>query len=111
MEGAKEMYKPKDETNVKLGTNKEFCALVFVALSPEAYHNPERIADNLAKYREVESVDIVTGKWGLLLKIRTKNQDKFYDFLKKRVSKENSIVKTNSIISLKQVKPICRSLG
>jgi len=80
-------------------------------LSPEAYHNPERIADNLAKYREVESVDVVAGKWGLVLKIRTKGQDKFYDFLKKRVSKENGIVKINSIISLKQIKPICRALG
>jgi DNA-binding Lrp family transcriptional regulator len=110
LEGAKEMYKLKDKIDVSLSADKEFCALVFVALSPEAYHNPERIADSLAKYREVESVDVVAGKWGLVLKIRTNGKDRFYDFLKEMVCEENGIVKTNCIISLKQIKPICSAL-
>jgi len=101
------MYKFKDKIDVSPSPDKEFCALVFLALSPEAYHNPERIADSLAKFREVESVDIVTGKWGLVLKIRTTGKDRFYDFLKKIVYKENGIVKIDCIISLKQIKPIC----
>jgi len=105
------MYKLKDKMNVSLSADREFCALIFVALSPEAYHNLERTAGSLAKYREVESVDVVAGKWGLILKIRTKGQDGFYDFLKKIVCKENGVVKTNSMIFLKQVKPICRALG
>jgi len=50
------MYKLKDEIDVSPSADKEFCALVFVALSPEAYHNLERIADSLAKFGEVESV-------------------------------------------------------
>jgi len=106
---AKEMYKLKDKIDVSPSTDREFCALVFVALSPEAYHNPERIADSLAKFREVESVDVVAGKWGLVLKIRTTGKDRFYDFLKKTVCKEDGIVKTYCIISLKQIKPICRA--
>jgi DNA-binding Lrp family transcriptional regulator len=103
------MYKLKDKMNATLSADKEFCALVFVALSPEAYHNLERIADSLAEFREVESVDVVAGKWGLVLKIRTTGKDKFYDFLKKIVCKEDGIVKTYCIISLKQIKPICRA--
>lgn len=82
-----------------------FCALVLVALSPNVYRDPEKIAQILARYREVESVDIVAGKWELILQIRTKNQDAFYEFLKKAISEENGIVKTSSIISLKRVKP------
>lgn len=104
------MYKLSGKTNSSSIANKEFCAFVFVALSAEACPNPERIADNLAKYREVENVDIVAGKWGLLLRIRTKGQDKSYDFLKKTVFKEKGVVRTNSIISLKQVKPACLAL-
>lgn len=111
MEDVKEMYKLKDKMNVSLSADKEFCAFVFVALSPEAYRNPERIAESLAKYREIESVDVVAGKWGLVLRIRTKGQDKFYAFLRKTLCKEKGVVKTSSIISLKQVKPICLALG
>ena len=103
------MYKLNDKIDVSLSADKEFCALVFVALSPEAYHNLERIADSLAKFREVESVDVVAGKWGFVLKIRTTGKDRFYDFLKKIACKENGILKTNCIISLKQIKPICRA--
>ena len=109
MKDRKEMGKLKDKINVSTNAYKEFCALVFVALSPEAYHNIERVADNLAKYREVESVDVVAGKWGLVLKIRATGKDRFYDFLKKIACKEDGIAKTYCIISLKQIKPICRA--
>ena len=100
------MRQLKDKTHTSLSANKKFRALVFVALSPDAYNNPEKIADILAKYEEVESADIVAGNWELALKIRTKDQNEFYDFLKKAIHKEKSIVKINSIISLKHIKPI-----
>jgi len=82
-----------------------FRALVLVALSPNVYRDPEKIAQILARYREVESVDIVAGKWELILQIRTKNHDTFYEFLKKVISEKNGIVKTSSIVCLKRVKP------
>jgi DNA-binding Lrp family transcriptional regulator len=103
------MHKIEDKIDARPSADKEFCALVFVALSPEAYHNIELIADSLAKSVEVESVDVVAGKWGLVLKIRTTGKDRFYDFLKKIVCKEDGIVKTYCIISLKQIKPICHA--
>lgn len=81
-----------------------FCAYMLIALSSSEYAEPERIASLLARHKEVESVDILAGDWELLLKIRTKDQEEYFQFLKEVVSKEKGIENTNSIISLKQVK-------
>jgi len=81
-----------------------FCAYVLLALSPAEYRTPERIARSLAKHKEVESVDLLTGDWELIMKIRTKDQDEYYDFLRTVVSREEGLQKTNSMISLKQIK-------
>ena len=81
-----------------------FCAFVLIALSSEEYSDPERVAKSLARHSEVESVDILAGDWELIVKIRTRDQDEYYQFLKEVISKEKGIENTNSIISLKQVK-------
>jgi DNA-binding Lrp family transcriptional regulator len=84
--------------------NEGFCVFILIALSSEEYADPERIGRSLAKHREVESVDILAGDWELILKVRTRDQDAYFNFLKEVVSREKGIEKTNSIISLKQVK-------
>jgi Lrp/AsnC family leucine-responsive transcriptional regulator len=81
-----------------------FCVYMLISLSSSEYTEPERIANQLARQKEVESVDILAGDWELLLKIRTKDQDEYFQFLKEVISKEKGIENTNSIISLKQVK-------
>lgn len=81
-----------------------FCAFVLIALSSSEYADPERIARELARHKEVESIDILAGDWELIVKIRAKDQDEYYEFLKKVISREKGIEKTNSIVSLKQVK-------
>jgi DNA-binding Lrp family transcriptional regulator len=81
-----------------------FCVYILIALSPGEYRTPERIARDLAKHKEVESIDLVTGDWELIAKIRTKNQDEYYEFLRKVISKEEGLAKTKSMISLKQMK-------
>jgi DNA-binding Lrp family transcriptional regulator len=81
-----------------------FCTYVLIALSSDIYGEPEKAANSLAKHREVESVDVLTGDWELILKIRTKDQDEYFDFLKRVIAKEKGIVKTRSMVSLKQVK-------
>ena len=81
-----------------------FCAYMLIALCSSEYAEPERIASQMARHKEVESVDILAGDWELLLKIRTKDQDEYFQFLKEIVSKEKGIENTNSIISLKQIK-------
>jgi len=81
-----------------------FCAYVLIALSPTEYDSPERVARALARHKEVESIDLVAGDWELVIKIRAKDQDEYYNFLKNVVSGEEGFQKTKSMISLKQLK-------
>ncbi|MDH5449111.1 MAG: Lrp/AsnC family transcriptional regulator [Candidatus Bathyarchaeota archaeon] len=81
-----------------------FCVYILVALSPSEYLTPERIARNLTKHEEVESVDLVAGDWELIVKVRTKGQDEYYNFLRDVISKEKGLQKTKSMISLKSLK-------
>jgi DNA-binding Lrp family transcriptional regulator len=100
-EGAIKTYKAAFDYE-KIGEG--FCVFLLIALSPSEYTDPERIATDLAKHKEVESVNIVAGDWELILKIRTKDQDEYFGLLKNVISKEKGIKKTGSIISLKEIK-------
>jgi DNA-binding Lrp family transcriptional regulator len=100
-EGAIKTYKAAFDYK-KIGEG--FCAFLLIALSPGEYTDPERIAADLAKHKEVESVNIVAGDWELTIKIRTKDQDEYFSLLKNVISKEKGIEKTRSIISLKEIK-------
>ena len=81
-----------------------FCAYILIALSPVEYSTPESIAKELSKHEEVESVDLLAGDWELIIKVRTKDQDKCYNFIRSVISREEGIQKTKSVISLKQFK-------
>jgi len=100
-EGAIKTYKAIFDYS-KIGEG--FCVFLLIALSSDEYADPERIANSLARHSEVESVDILAGDWELIVKIRARDQDEYYQFLKNVISKEKGIENTNSIISLKQVK-------
>ncbi len=80
-----------------------FCSFVLVSLSPEEYADPEKIARDLAKQPEIESIDICTGDWEIILKVRTKDQDAYYDLVR-RVLSRKGISKTKTLMSMKQVK-------
>jgi len=85
-----------------------FCAYVLINVSPSEYEHDwskyeTRIVRELAKNKEVESLDIVTGEWDMILKIRTKDQDEFYAFLG-RVVNRLAIHKAISLVSLRQAK-------
>ncbi len=80
-----------------------FCAYVLLNLSPDEYGNPERIASELAKFNEIESIDIITGDWEMIVKIRTKDQDAYYEFVKNVISRKG-VIKITTLMSLKQVK-------
>ena len=80
-----------------------FCSYVLVNLAAEEYADPERLAKELSGFSQIESVDIITGEWEMLLKIRTRDVDEFYQFVKNVLSKKG-IAKTTSLTSLKQLK-------
>jgi DNA-binding Lrp family transcriptional regulator len=83
--------------------NQGFCILVLINLSPDEYGDPEKIAKDLAKHPEIESVDICTGDWELVLKVRTATQDEYYEFMKNVISRKG-VIKIKSLTSLKQLK-------
>ena len=80
-----------------------FCAFVLINLSPNEYGNPEKIAKELAGHPEIESIDICTGDWELILKVRAKDQKQYYEFIK-RVFSRDGVIKVKSLVSLSQVK-------
>lgn len=80
-----------------------FCAYVLIEITPEEYGNPEKMAEDLAKHKEIESVDICTGDWEIILKIRVKDQEEYYELVKNVISREG-IEKIKTITSLKQLK-------
>ncbi|MAG48008.1 hypothetical protein CL617_05360 [archaeon] len=80
-----------------------FCVFVLISLSPDEYGNPEKIGKELSKHKEIESVDICTGDWEMVLKVRTKDQDSYYDFIKNVISRKG-VVKIKSLVSFKQIK-------
>jgi DNA-binding Lrp family transcriptional regulator len=80
-----------------------FCVFVLINLSPDEYGNPERIARELHSHDEIESIDIITGDWEMLLKVRVKDQDTYYAFVKNVISRKG-VIKIKSLISLKEIK-------
>ena len=104
-EGTIRTYKAVfDYTKIEEG----FCAYVLINVSPLEYEHDwskyeTQIVRELAKHEEVESLDILTGEWDMILKIRTKDQSDFYDFLGKVVNRV-AIQKSISLVSLRQVK-------
>ena len=80
-----------------------FCTFALISLDPGEYNDPEKIADHLANYNEVESVDIITGDWEIIAKIRSKDQNDYFDFVKRALSVPG-IAKTKSLVSFNQVK-------
>jgi len=79
------------------------CTYVFVNLSKENYGDPEKVAKEIAKDTRVESVDVCTGDYELLIKLRTKDIDEYYSLIKEWI-KRFEFSKTTSVTSLKQVK-------
>jgi len=80
-----------------------FCAYIMVNLSHEEYGKPEDTAKEIAKDSRVESIDICTGDFEILLKLRTKDIDEYYEFIK-YITQKHKLSKVVSITSLKQIK-------
>jgi len=83
--------------------NEGHCTYLLINLSKDHYGDPEKIAYELAHNQRVESVDICTGDYELILKLRSKNIDEYYKFIKETV-KKYGFRKVVSMTSLKQIK-------
>lgn len=80
-----------------------FCSYILLSLDSNEYGDPEKVAADLAKHKEIESVDICTGDWEIIIKVRAKDIDAYYQFIK-TVIRRKGVNKIVSLNSLKQVK-------
>ncbi len=80
-----------------------FCVYLFIKLTAKAGADPDAIVDELARYKEVDSADILSGEWDVVFKLRTKDQDEYYDVLKSILRREG-VERSMSVITLRQVK-------
>jgi len=83
--------------------DRGFCAYALLELNPKAYVQPEVVARKIAKNPDVESVDICTGDWELIVKLRARDHNGYYGLVKTLLSQEE-VAKIKSLISLKQMK-------
>lgn len=79
------------------------CTFILINLSRNDYANPEKVSRELAKDSRVESIDICTGEHEIIVKLRTKDIDEYYEWVKSKV-KKYKFLKTTSLTSLKQIK-------
>ena len=83
--------------------NQGYCTYMLIRLNQENYNNAEEVCKKLSKHSEVESVDIVTGDFEIIIKLRVKDSDEYYEFTQRAIS-QYGIAKTVSMTSLKQFK-------
>ena len=79
------------------------CTYILINLSKDDYADPEKVGGELALDPKVESIDICTGEHELLVKLRTKDIDEYYEWVKTKI-KKYGFSKTESLTSLKQIK-------
>ena len=79
------------------------CTFILINLGVEEYGDPEEVAKLIAKDSRVESVDVVTGEYELIVKLRTKDIDEYYEYVK-TIVKKWKLAKIVSLTSLKQIK-------
>lgn len=80
-----------------------FCTYVMIHLMPEEYTDPAKVAKELAEYPQIECVDVVTGDWDLILRVRTKDIDEYYQFVKNVLGKKR-LSRVQSVPSMRQIK-------
>jgi Lrp/AsnC family transcriptional regulator, leucine-responsive regulatory protein len=83
--------------------DKGFLAIALVSLTAKADDNPEIIGRRLAGMAEIESVDVCTGDWEFVLRIRVKDQNEYYQFTRHIVQIEG-VSKIHTLTSLRQLK-------
>ncbi len=81
--------------------DESFCAYVLIKLDPARFDTP--VAEEMARIREVESAATITGQWDIVLKVRAKDQDEYYEVLRKAISKKG-VRDTLTLVALKDIK-------
>jgi DNA-binding Lrp family transcriptional regulator len=82
-------------------------AFVFVSVSYKPgtkLLSQRKIAEEIAKHPEVQEVQIISGEWDLLLKVKAKDVDEIGKFIVDDLRKIEGVDKTSTVVSLATVK-------
>lgn len=82
---------------------KGYSTFLLVNLLPQHYSHPEEIARAIAQNPDVESVDIITGDYELLIKLHHNSVDDYYSFIT-TAAKKYGFAENITLTSLKRVK-------
>ncbi|MFT4303507.1 MAG: Lrp/AsnC family transcriptional regulator [Candidatus Woesearchaeota archaeon] len=83
--------------------NEGHSTIIMVNLDPTKYSDPEQVAEKVAKDSRVESIDICTGEYELIIKLHTKDIDEYYSYIKNAIQ-QFGFSRTHSLTSLKKIK-------
>ncbi len=81
----------------------KFTTFLLINLESNEYGNPEEVAKELSKIEEVESVNVITGDWELIVKVRVKDKNEYYELIK-HILAIKGIQRIKSLVSLKEFK-------
>lgn len=86
----------------KLGM--DVCAMMLVSISAEEFgRNPEAILKELEISPFVQSIEFATGDWEIIIKVRARSTDEFYQFAR-HVLSIKGVRHTKTLMVLKEVK-------
>jgi DNA-binding Lrp family transcriptional regulator len=83
--------------------DQSHCTFILINLNNDSYGDPEKITRIIMEDSRVESADIITGDYEILIKFRSKDIDEYYEFIKE-LTQKYKFSKVVSITSLKQLK-------
>ncbi len=81
--------------------DRGFCVFLLVDFASDV--DVEKFAKKLISYPQVESIDLIHEEWELLIKIRAKDMDEYYEFTKK-IFPVGTVDNMTALNSVKQLK-------
>ena len=79
-------------------------AFVFVSFARNQGVDQRRVAQEIAKFPEVQEVHIITGEWDILVKVRVSSVDELGEFVVNRLRNLQVVEKTYTSVVLETVK-------
>jgi len=83
------------------------CAYVLISFNPESTKTQREVAEEIASLKEVYGVDIITGRWDILVKIRTSDMETLEEVILEKIRSIEGVEKTETLVVFQNIKEIC----
>ncbi len=89
----------------KLGL--DVCAYLLINFDPRSLRTQEEVAREIAQIDRVYGVEIITGEWDILVKVRTENMDILKDVIVRKIREIKGVEKTETLVVFESIKETC----